>query len=669
MTPSSAPLSLGEGRVEGNSRIAWIALGAAGLVALGLLAYDYALGVPLLLDDVIQIRWVREHSLAQIWSANLISYFRPLQFTAWKALTPGEPNIPLLHAVNIILHAVCGALAFVVFRLRAPSIQTVPQLLAPIAAGVLFLLYPFSYQVVPWVGSLGHPLALALMLVSLALGLMARAWALMSLKIASLGLAVVAPFAHESGVLIAPLLTLLLLTDESDPRFTALRSRIAFTLPYWLISLSCAAIVFGMNRAMGNRSTLDLLAESRLQNAAYFLQGFAYPVAPLATALQRAIPAISDVQSVWLVCLPVVVALSVLFWRKGGRHLVTLSASWYVIGVLPAWLLLDFSYVVDGPRLMYEAAPGAALFWCIPLALAWSGNARIVAPMMAGALSLSIAFGSAAFLSERADMYRQAGALTTQLARAIPPSETTTTVLVNFPQWLAPRQNTFPVGHEGVSIIAQYTSVYDYLLANTGRVAYVETAVVEDVKRPWRHNYAPFGPVRSLEDMQGRIRVATRTLMTDYAIPNAAVYDAGGLTAQGAALPDDFVALYGEQLALVDAACKLEGTTLIADLTWQTTQPIARELSTFVHVLTPTGALAAQTDGLPVGNLSRFTAWQPGDRWREARRVPLPVDARGAFSVHAGAYPAGGGDRLAATRPDGQRHPNDSALVCRISLP
>jgi hypothetical protein len=639
------------------------------LVALGLLAYGYALGVPLLLDDVIQIRWVREHSLAHIWSANLISYFRPLQFTVWKALTPGEPNIPLLHAVNIVLHAACGALVFIVFRLRAPSIQTLLQALAPFAAGVLFLLFPFSYQVVPWVGSLGHPLALALMLAALALGLMARARASMSLKVASLGLAVIAPFAHESGVLVAPLLTLLLLTDESDPRYTASRSRIAFSLPYWLISLSCAAIVFGMNRAMGNRSALDLLAESRLQNAAYFLQGFAYPVAPLATALQRAMPAISDVQSVWLVCLPVVVALSVLFWRKGGKHLVALSFGWYVIGVLPAWLLLDFSYVVDGPRLMYEAAPGAALFWCIPLALMWVGRARIVGPIMAGALSLGIAFGSAAFLSERADMYRQAGALTAQLARAIPPDETTTTVLVNFPQWLAPPANTFPVGHEGVSIIAQYTSLYDYLLANTGRVAYVETAVVEDVKRPWRHNYAPFGPVRSLEDFQGRIRVATRTLMTDYAAPNALVYDAGGLTAQSAAPPNDFVAAFDGQLVLVGAACSIDGTTLIADLTWQTTQPITRELSTFVHVLAPDGALAAQTDGLPVGNLSRFTAWQPGDRWREARRVPLPVDARGAFSVHAGAYPAGGGDRLAATTPDGQGHPNDSALACRISLP
>lgn len=669
MTPSSPPLPHGEGQGESSNRIVWVALGAVALIALGLSAYGYALGVPLLLDDVIQIRWVREHSLAQIWSANLISYFRPLQFTVWKVLAPGEPNIPVLHATNLILHALCGALVFIVFRLRAPTPHTLPHTLAPFAAGVLFLLYPFSYQVVPWVGSLGHPLALSLVLAALALGLMAHARASAPLKFASLALVAIAPFAHESGVLAAPLMTLLLLTDETQLRPTSMRQRIAFTLPYWLISLTCAAIVFGMNRAMGNRSTFDLLAESRLQNAAYFLQGFAYPVAPLAAALRRAVPAISDVQSVWLVCLPIVLALGVLFWRLGGKRLVLLSTGWYAAGVLPAWLLLDFSYVVDGPRLMYEAAPGAALFWCIPLALTLQGNARIVAPILGGALSLAIAYGSAAFLAERADMYRQAGALTAQLAQAIPPDETTTTVLVNFPQWLAPRENAFPVGHEGVSIIAQYTSLYDYLLANTGRVAYVETAIVEDVKRPWRHNYAPFGPVRSLDDLQGRIRVATRTLVTDYVAPDAIVYDAGGLTAQGASLPDKHVAVFDEQLALIDAECTVKGTTLIAGLTWQTTQPITRELSTFVHVLTPDGALAAQTDGLPVGNLARFTAWQAGDRWREARRVPLPANARGAFNVQAGVYPTGGGDRLVATTPDGRRHPNDSASICQITLP
>ncbi|MGQ9556191.1 MAG: hypothetical protein ACUVWR_18985, partial [Anaerolineae bacterium] len=238
------------------------------------LAYGFVLRLPLFWDDIVHARFVEGRSLWSVWrSARGMLYYRPLPFTVWMLVRAlmGRHDATVLHAINLVLHLVNSVLVMLLARRHAPR-QSLPLALG---AALLFLLYPFSYQAVPWAAAQTHLLVTMLVLSTLLLADEAARRHSSVIWAASLAVAFLAPFAHETGILVAPLLLLYLRTQPQPAPAWRLLQR---TWPY------AASGLFGLGAWLlapkgSSEGHLFDLAD-RWQNAIYMAQGLAYPAAP-----------------------------------------------------------------------------------------------------------------------------------------------------------------------------------------------------------------------------------------------------------------------------------------------------------------------------------------------------------------------------------------------------
>jgi hypothetical protein len=334
--------------------------------------------------------------------------------------------------------------------------------------------------------------------------------------------------------------------------------------------------------------------------------------------------------------------------------------------------MLGFEYVIDGPRLLYTASVGAALWWAILVDLPWrSARGRRWGGALAAVATLGIVLFSLAFVRARAGLYEQATLATRQLVKAAgeqPPGRAL--VAINFPAWLAPDQPAYAVGHEGVPMVASYFSVGDYYWANSGRAQAIDAYVLPDVQKPWRYHYQSWGEILSSDALQSLLRGPAGILVTSYERADVLVHDAGALEAENTSPAADYLASYDGGLALLSKDIARRDGQLRVTLRWQSWAPPAQETTTFLHLHDPAGDLVAQTDGWPVGNVARLSAWKPGDVWRDTRVVPLPAGLKpGRYVLRVGAYPMAGGPRLPAFTPAGARVDNDSAPIGEVELP
>ncbi|MEZ4644226.1 MAG: hypothetical protein R3E31_16090 [Chloroflexota bacterium] len=158
--------------------------------------------------------YVESRGYLELWTRAQLAYYRPLNFHLWKLFYDllGEHNRLVNHGLNLLLHATNGWLVGWLAWKVWPRKQA-DQYLRPFLSATLFLFFPFSYQGVPWVGSLNHLLAIFLMLLSLAAYLLWRQNGRRCWLFGGLLAALLAPFAHENGILVGPLVALLIFTD------------------------------------------------------------------------------------------------------------------------------------------------------------------------------------------------------------------------------------------------------------------------------------------------------------------------------------------------------------------------------------------------------------------------------------------------------------------------
>lgn len=96
------------------------------------------------------------------------------------------------------------------------------------------------------------------------------------------------------------------------------------------------------------------------------------------------------------------------------------------------------------------------------------------------------------------------------------------------------------------------------------------------------------------------------------------------------------------------------GDTIPVSLVWSTAEPVARPFAVFVQLLTPEGALAAQSDGDPRNGLAPLTTLQPGRSLTDCRALVAPLDAaEGVYTVIAGLYDRETGARSPVVAPNG----------------
>ena len=647
--------------------IRWaVVLGAVALLCLiGMHTYAFALRLPLFSDDILFVRWIDGRSLGDIWtSAREYSYYRPLPFTLWKVLTLLQRrHDPLaLHTLVLVLHLLNSVLALAL--VAGSSFMRERHLALGFSAAVLFLLFPFSYQVVPWVSALMYPLATALILGSLILARWAPANRVH--RGVSIALALLASFAHETGVLVAPLLFLLLVTDDRPLSFGQALRR---TLPYWLCTVFGMVAWLAVPKGSSQASPLDWSA--RWQNAVYLAQGLIFPLAPLARRASSL--NLDNLSATALLAGTTVVLWAALLTWAGRGKLVTRAIGWFAVALLPAWALLRSEYVRAGPHLFYQASVGAALLWAIPVDLRPAG--RLLSVATRGLATLCVFWAAASgyrFIRARVPLYEQVRLAVEQLVAARP-AEQGPILLVNYPQWLAPQRNAFPLGSEGVVLVPPVTTgLSDLLWAHTGEERSVEGVVFMELlsKMPWRFIFPGSGQLVDSDSLQGALRQTRHVLVTSYAQPNIAVYDAGGLEAEKQAPPTTYLASYADKLLLVSTSQEREGQVLRITLRWQCVAPVNQETSVFVHLYDSVGKLVAQADGYPLLDTARMVSWRPGDIWHDARLLSLPKDkAMGHYRLKIGLYPTAGGPRLSARSPAGERFADDAVPIATLKLP
>ena len=234
-------------------------------------------------DPTGHFRWMEGRS---VWSlltdASGHSYYRPFSFILWQLLHSilGRHDAFVLHLLNVLAHASNAALVtWLAYKLTN-------RLTYASLAGLLFALYPFSYEAVPYVGSFVHPLATLLILLTLVfyLGWQAGSsrWAFAAAHV-TLTLAV---FTQENAVLTPLLMVGLELLRGDTCACTAgasvksPRYGTALTKASFFIEPTLFAVLWLLIPKTAEARTLSL--DAMRANVLPFVQALVYPIAPLA---------------------------------------------------------------------------------------------------------------------------------------------------------------------------------------------------------------------------------------------------------------------------------------------------------------------------------------------------------------------------------------------------
>jgi hypothetical protein len=624
------------------------------IFAFGVLLYAYAFAQSYHIDDFIQLRWLDGKTLLEIWTANDRGYYRPLSFMLWKLvhLAWGSYQPAALHGLNVISHAANGVLIFALFMRALPEADSQARRWVSVLTALLFLAFPFSYQAVPWIGALNHPLATNFILLALWMAFSAHETRSAWRQLLALAFTALAIVAHEAGVIVGPLLLLLLAMQTPRPTLRDLLRRV---WPFFALGVALPVAIALLRNAPITTNAVTL--ESRFQNSSYFLQGLVYPLAPLAVPLMKWLN-ISDIAATLLVCVPALLLLAGSLFALGKGRIALFAIGWYVIAIAPAALLLSFSYVIDGPRLMYQASIGAALLVAAQVLWLWQRGARIAKIVLGALLPAGAMLFSLVFLAQRADLYEQTRRLANGLVAemGLSASNDKMAIVVNFPSWLAPKQNSYAIGHEGVTFVPGYSSLIDLVYLLAGKEKPVASVVLPHLQNEWRFNFANHGAVFDPYAIQPSLRLGDRILFVSTKGQDILITDAGNLEATDAQR-NAAIATFSDTLQLLSQTNEqLDAQHLRVTLRWQVLQPPAEELRTFVHLFSADGNLIAQEDGWPLMNMADPRAWQAGDVWRDVRIITLPANLpAGRYTIHVGVYRAADGARLPAV--DGKGHP------------
>ena len=617
-----------------SHRVRSLGLRLATLLLLGGLGWGLFgpfLSLPYLFDDPVVLRAARDARWAEIWTSLRwpVGYYRPLGLTLWKAadLLWREGAVFVLRGLGLTLHIFNAALVGLLYRRISGSGSRWVALLA----AFWFLLFPFSLQAVIYPSALIHPLVAFLALLG---ALLASTHTLRGM-VGALFPVALAPFAAEHGVMAGWLVCLA--TVLSGKRLVATDSRVRiFAWIYGMLPMASLALwvsLAGPGKAMRGLPVADWG-----RNALYFLQG-------LITPLPQAIPAGWPAGSAALALLGLIVlgALAFVFYQSGYISVWVVGVGWYGLAVLPALLTRPFVYVMDGPRLMYLGAAGAAWIWAE--GIQWLARrpswGRILAAVGIGAVALA----HGAFLKDMLEQMKAGGALvreTLRQVREVPPGSTL--VFINYPSWLASSSERYPFGHEGIPLIPDYVGIGAFLHANLGESWEVLPLSFPDVLQPWRFRYGTLGSWPGWEGMAEIVQRADAVFRVDYRTEGSL-----RLVRVGGRRPCQFEwASFGPgSLVLCEASVERGKGELIVLTTWALRAPVHEDWTVFLHLYGPDGRLVAQEDGYLIGKTLPPRWMRVGASVQDIRRLPIsPTASPGAYRIGLGVYRLDTGERV-----------------------
>lgn len=648
------------------------------------LLYGASLSLPPFFDDLVHYPFVEANGVPDIWlTTDELPYYRPLNFTLWRltyeALQRHNPAVD--RAFNLILHAINGALVgWLAARLwgkggsRFPVVNredlTVDWWRTTISA-TLFLVYPFSYQAVPWIGSLAHMLVTTLILLSLAAYVKMRRSGQIIWGAASLLFAVMAPFAHENGVLVMPFIVLVELTTPDAPhRFRqALKAGVVWSLPL----LFYLPIWFSLPR-INSGALFPNNVEGMLQNTAYFMQGVFYPFTGFGGWLYHARDVNDMVAVAGLSGLGIVVAILVLLTNKATVRSL-LPWLWCIVAIMPAIPFLVFEYVISGPRLLMVASVGAAWLWTDVLLLFVRGaeigsRVRLLRSAVA-VLAVTLLLGqNVRFVRERMDLHQILGDGFTQVVEATVEANEAgkKAVVVNFPSWMSAVRSDYALGHDGVLFWPDYVLPEILIAVHTGELGDLSFARVDAIGPDLEAVY--YGLTGPPPDWPMLSSIPSRVLKTEYGINNELRLLPVGELAVAEIIKNEPTATFKNSsgqtaVILLDVRTQMTDNGVRVDLLWQAPQRLNNS-TVFVHLVNGDGQLLGQADGEPLGGSLPFELW-PNDGPIMDTRWISSEDAS-ASSVLIGLYDRISGERVAVDSANGEPL-SDNAVPVPLGVP
>lgn len=641
------------------------------IAILTVLAYAPAWRFPFIQDDIGLFNWIGGRGLPELWSSSPFGYYRPLTQTIWKLgeIVAGRFDPVMLHGVNFAAHILN---ALLVGYLASRWLPERARRRGLWLAASIFALYPFTFQVVPFVGALYHPFVSVLILGALAAHEAHRArsdsdFSPRSLRlggelssiypIVSLACAALAPFAHEAGLMAGPLLALAELASARSQRRRLDRPIVigalfaaALGLAAWLV-----APKLGPQTARPDASGI-------LINLSYAWQGLIYPLGPLTQSIVAG--GASDQVVLWLGGVLFVILVSCAALRAGYLRLLFFGLVLWMAGALPFSVALVPRYVLAAAWLLYEQSIGVALVWTaglLSLADA-AGSRRRVRGALAVAVALALLVFGVWFIRTRIAYYDRLSDSVWSLAetlRARPADRVA--LVINFPRLARPLDRVFPIGVESPQFYARAANLRDVLAANgVEPPGEVMALTFGNLIPPLDYSIETMGDAVDWPALASAIASADGVYRSYPESDRIPIRYAGRLMPPASSAP---LVRFGELAALLTAdAAWVEDGLLAVTLGWQY-RGGADQAVVFVHALGADGELIAQSDG-PVMDMLPFWQWPAGAQVEEVRYLKL----RGAsvVRVQVGLYDPGNGLRLPPIDAEGRSYADGAVPLFEV---
>ncbi len=627
-----------------------------------IISYGDAVTLPFFFDDLVQIPHASQHSLIEAWQADGGSaYYRPLGATIWKISYQllGKNSAPLQHTINLLLHWVNGVLVAYLAELIWQKNKVRLTWRGGLSA-TLFVLFPFSYQAIPWVGALFHLLVTALILGSLICFLHFQRNSRFGWAIGGFFLALLAPFAHENGVLIAPFVIMLMLFGNREAN-----GRFKLALFAWILPALIWLPIWRSITASGSKIEVVTL-ETIIQNSAYFAQGVAYPFTGFGRKLMDQF-GWNDLVTAVAISLLTFLIMTIIQWRTGKERQMLFLWLWIIASSLPVILFLSFGYVISGSRLLMLPSVGIAWLWAdvvvrIGKHLHKNGRKTFILKGALIGLCILLFTHNYSFIRQRMLLHLMLGDAVNQAATIAEQSSQKVT-FVNLPSWAAPKTIIYPLGHEGVLFFPDYIAQEQLINAQLQQPEDFYLLKFTDLQLERSYYYGTFGKSR---DWPIFISSGGPIYLTTYGEETTSLQLVGDFSIESSDQSPlaTFTTLSNNGVIMLQSAnAILADEKLSVEFHWQIQSEIEDDVIAFVHLIDESGQLVDQADGYALAGIYPMMFWPQNASVQDVRYFQLDGIQSDNYQLYVGLYNRINGERLIASNQQGETWRDNAVSV------
>ncbi|MBN1977352.1 MAG: hypothetical protein JW918_08120 [Anaerolineae bacterium] len=614
--------------------------------------YGFALQLPFFFDDLPVMTWLGHHSIADIWTRSSEgSYFRPLAFSIYKfgLSFPFGVRQVVLHAVNLLIYWLNAILISRLVKVRGKGPGQA------LLTSALYAVFPFMFLAVPWITALPHHLVTMLTLLATYAALRAARDGIMQWWGISLTATLLAPFAHESGVMCSAIVGSLVILQYGLCQSRRHLSAIALGG-----ALNVSAVLLRSQLPGVNNVSLEGLGDW-LQNIMFFLHGLTYPAAPLIGWLVRT----RGWQDFTLIAVATAILIAILLGlalRRREWRWIAGCLWWWGCAALPVSISFRYGALYIAPRFYALASVGIVALWAYVafeagklLRTRW--GQWLIWALLAG----TILTQSIAFLYRQRALFLKLNDVYEVVLAAAKDEEDAPLGFVNLPSSLAWPEKTHALIRETVVFIPPYSNIREFVGVNRNPWE-AQAVMCPPVLQAAEQIYGFQGEGIGWEEMR-QFAIDHRSVwLTRYYEGEIVLLHVGAITANATPSTAPFVRFTGGPVIESASVQKAQDGWWAVAITWIATGPVDAEI--FVHVQDADGNLVTQADGPALGGMVPLWLWQAGDRIHDVRYFTVSEDVKTPLTVRVGIYNKYG--RFPAFI-DSTSNPDDAATIATLT--